>query len=280
MTTEQLYQTVERFSRNRIALLGGAVFSLIVFLALFGPQIAPFDPNNQGFAMISPPGGTHLLGTDDLGRDLLSRIIYGTRISLLVALSAVLLALVVGVTLGLLSGYYGGVVDMLVMRYIDLQWSLPNLVIAVGLMAIFGRGLFNIILAISVAWFDDFARITRGEVLGIREEEYVSSARSVGVPDRRILLRHILPNAVAPIIVQATLCLAWGILAEASLSYLGLGVSPSTPTWGLILSDARGFFSFAWWLAVFPGVAIMITTLSVNFLGDGLRDFFDVRDII
>ncbi|MBS3788472.1 ABC transporter permease [Candidatus Bipolaricaulota bacterium] len=275
----RIKENFSKFARNRIALVGAIIFLLVIFTAIFSPQITPFDPNRQDFGMISPPSTSHVLGTDDLGRDLLSRLISGARISLIVAFSAVSLALVVGVTLGLLAGYYGGLVDMLVMRYIDLQWSLPNLVIAVGLMAVFGRGLINIILAISVAWFDDFARITRGEVLGIREVDYVSAARSLGGSDGRILIRHILPNSIAPIIVQATICLAWGILAEASLSYLGLGVNPSTPTWGLILSDARGFFSFAWWLAVFPGVAIMITTLSVNFLGDGLRDFFDVREI-
>jgi peptide/nickel transport system permease protein len=190
----------------------------------------------------------------------------------------VALSLGVGVLMGLLSGYYGGWIDTVIMRYIDLQWAFPNFIIAVYLVAIFGTGMSNVIVAVSLAFLDDFARITRGMVLAIREQEYVLAAKSVGASDTHIMLRHILPNALAPIIVQATISVSYAILAEAGLSFLGLGVQPSTPTWGLIISDSRTFFSRAWWLAVFPGMAIMVTVLSINFLGDALRDILDVRN--
>jgi peptide/nickel transport system permease protein len=180
--------------------------------------------------------------------------------------------------MGLLSGYYGGWIDTILMRYIDLQWAFPNFIIAVYLVAIFGTGLLNVIVAVTLAWLDDFARITRGMTLKIREEEYVLAARSLGSSDLGIMLRHILPNAIAPIIVLATITVSYAILAEATLSFLGLGVKPSTPTWGLIISDARSFFSRAWWLGIFPGMAIVITVLSINFLGDALRDILDVRE--
>ncbi len=180
--------------------------------------------------------------------------------------------------LGVLAGYLGGWVDHIIMRYIDLQWAFPNFIIAVYLVAVFGTGLANVIVAISLAFVDDFARIARGMVLSIKEEQYIAAARTVGVSDFRIMWRHILPNAAAPIIVQATVSVSYAILGEASLSFLGLGVEATTPTWGLILADARSFISRAWWLGIFPGLAIMLTVLSINFIGDALRDFLDVRE--
>lgn len=228
--------------------------------------------------MLEAPSAAHILGTDDLGRDLFTRILYGTRVSLAVGIIAVAISLVIGVLIGLLAGYYGGWIDIVLMRYIDLQWAFPNFIIAVYLVAVFGTGLANVIVAVALAFLDDFARVIRGMVLTIREEEYVVAARSLGASDAQIMLRHILPNAIAPIIVLATISVSYAILAEAALSFLGLGVSPSTPTWGLIVSDSRTFFSRAWWLGVFPGLAIMITVLSINFLGDGLRDSLDVRN--
>ena len=191
--------------------------------------------------------------------------------------SAVTLAVLASVPLGLIAGYYGGWVDTVIMRYIDLQWAFPSLIIAVGLMAILGPGLGNVIIAVSLAYIDDFARIARGEVLGLREEEYIVAARAAGGSDCRIILRHLLPNSMAPLIVQATVSISYAILAESTLSFLGLGVEITTPTWGLILSGARGYFTMAWWLAIFPGLAIMVTVLSINFLGDGLRDALDVK---
>jgi peptide/nickel transport system permease protein len=265
-------------ARDKKALAGLIVLTVLTAAAVLAPLIAPYDPNEMAFNMIGAPSFPHPLGTDDLGRDLLSRLIYGARISLFVGVSTVLLALVVGVALGVTAGYFGGIIDTLAMRYIDLQWAFPNFIIAVYLVAVFGTGLSNVIVAVSLAFLDDFARIARGMVLSIKEEQYVAAARVVGASDLRIMWRHILPNATAPLIVQATVSVSYAILAEAGLSFLGLGVEADTPTWGLILADARSFISRAWWLGVFPGLFIMITVLSINFLGDALRDLLDVRE--
>ncbi len=263
--------------RDKRAMIGMTVLGLIVVSTLLASFISPYDPLSQEFDILQPPSPTHILGTDDLGRDLFTRILFGARVSLFVGIVTVTISMVIGVSMGILAGYYGGWVDIIFMRYIDLQWAFPNFIIAVYLVAVFGTGLTNVIVAISLAFLDDFARITRGMVLSIREEEYILAARSIGTSDTRIMLRHILPNAIAPIIVQATLSVSFAILAEAGLSFLGLGVKASTPTWGLIISDARSFFTRAWWLGIYPGVAIMVTVLSINFLGDALRDVLDVR---
>jgi peptide/nickel transport system permease protein len=265
-------------ARDKKALIGLIVLALLALAAILAPLVAPYDPNAMMYDMIGAPSLAHPLGTDDLGRDLLSRLIYGARISLFVGVSTVTLALVAGVLLGIAAGYFGGFVDTIIMRYIDLQWAFPNFIIAVYLVAVFGTGLSNVIVAVSLAFVDDFARIARGMVLTIKEEQYVAAARVVGASDWRIMWRHILPNASAPIIVQATVSVSYAILAEAGLSFLGLGVEADTPTWGLILADARSFISRAWWLGVFPGLFIMITVLSINFLGDALRDLLDVRE--
>ncbi len=265
--------------RDPKAVVGLIVLTVVLLAAVLAPVIVPYDPTAMDFDMIGPPSWAHPLGIDDLGRDLLSRLIVGTRISLFVGVSTVAIALVAGVALGVMAGYFGGFIDMIIMRYIDLQWAFPNFIIAVYLVAVFGTGLANVIVAISLAFIDDFARIARGMVLTIREEQYVDAARTVGASDSRIMWRHILPNAMAPIIVQATVSVSYAILAEAGLSFLGLGVESSTPTWGLILADARSFISRAWWLGVYPGLFIMVTVLSANFLGDALRDVLDVREI-
>jgi peptide/nickel transport system permease protein len=264
--------------RDKKALVGAILLATFALLAVIGPLVSPYDPNAMTFDMLLPPSWIHWLGTDDLGRDLLSRIIVGTQVSLFVGVATVGIALVAGVTLGVLAGYFGGWLDHLIMRYIDLQWAFPNFIIAVYLVAVFGTGLANLIVAISLAFLDDFARVARGMVLSIKEEPYIAAAKTVGVPHFRIMWRHVLPNAAAPIIVQATVSVSYAILAEASLSFLGLGVDADTPTWGLILSDARSFISRAWWLGIFPGLAIMLTVLSINFIGDALRDFLDVRE--
>ncbi len=254
------------------------VLGLFVLGALLAPIIAPYDPNEMTLNMMSQPSGDNVLGTDDLGRDLFSRILWGTQISLFVGVATVGLALFFGVLLGVLAGYYGGWIDMIIMRYIDLQWAFPNFIIAVYLVAVFGTGLLNVIVAIALAFLDDFARIARSMVLTLKEEQFIDAARVQGFSDLRIMFRHILPNAMAPIIVQATVSVSYAILGEASLSFLGLGVSSDTPTWGLILSDSRSFISRAWWLGVFPGLAIMLVVLSINFIGDALRDALDVRE--
>ncbi len=264
--------------RDKKAVVGLFILVGLIITAILANVIAPYDPNAMDFDMMESPSLRHPLGTDDLGRDLLSRLIQGTQISLFVGFSTVTIALVIGGFLGIAAGYYGGWLDNIIMRYIDLQWAFPNFIIAVYLVAVFGAGLLNIIIAVSLAFVDDFARIARGMVLSIKQEQYVAAARTNGASDFRIMWRHILPNASAPLIVQGTVSIAYAILAEASLSFLGLGVEVDTPTWGLILSEARSFISRAWWLGVFPGVAIMITVLSVNFLGDALRDVLDVRE--
>ena len=257
----------------------GAIFLIVLLTAaVFAPWIAPHDPNGMDFMMMEEPSGAHPLGVDDLGRDLLSRIIHGARVSLFVGVVTVGIALMLGVGMGILAGYYRGWVDTIIMRYIDLQWAFPNILIAVYLVAVFGTGLSNVMVAITLAYLDDFARIARGMTLQVKEELYVQAARAYGASDLSIMLRHILPNIMAPVIVLATVSVSNAILAEAVLSFLGLGVSSDTPTWGLILSEARSFVSRAWWLGVYPGLAIMLTVLSINFLGDALRDHLDVRE--
>ena len=263
---------------DKKALAGLFLLTVFLIMAALAPLISPFDPNAMDYEMMEPPSATHLLGTDDLGRDLFSRIIYGARVSLFIGITPVAISLLIGVVLGVVAGYFGGWLDNIIMRYIDLQWAFPNFIIAVYLVAVFGTGILNLTIAISLAFVDDFARVARGMVLTIKKEQYVTAARAMGASDYRIMRRYILPNAMAPLIVQATVSVSYAILAEATLSFLGLGVEATTPTWGLILAEGRSFVSRAWWLGVFPGLAIMLTVLSINFLGDALRDFMDVRE--
>ena len=263
---------------DKKAVVGLVILMIMVLSAIFAPIIATHDPKDQTADFLLPPSLEHYMGTDDLGRDLFSRIVYGARVSLFVGVSTVLIAAIIGILLGLVAGYRGGWADSIIMRYIDLQWAFPNFIIAVYLVAIFGTGLLNVVIAISLAFPDDFARVVRAQELTLREQEFVLAARAIGASDSRIQVRHILPNTMAPVIVQATVSVAYAILAEAGLSFLGLGVKPATPSWGLILSDARSFISRAWWLAIFPGLAIMLTVLSINFVGDAMRDILDVRD--
>ena len=270
----RIYDAIQTNLKAKIGLIILAIFLLV---AIFASLLAPYDPNEMSLDMMSAPSFQHLLGTDDLGRDLFSRIIWGTQVSLFVGFITVAISMIVGVFLGVWAGHYGGWIDMIIMRYIDLQWAFPNFIIAVYLVAVFGTGLLNIIIAISLAFLDDFARVARSMVLTIKEQPYIDAARVQGTSDFRIMFKHILPNSVGPIIVQASVSISYAILGEASLSFLGLGVNANTPTWGLILADGRSFISQAWWLGVFPGLAIMLIVLSINFIGDAVRDAFDVR---
>ena len=270
----RIYDAIQTNLKAKVGLIILAIFLLV---AIFASLLAPYDPNEMTLDMMSAPSFQHLLGTDDLGRDLFSRIIWGTQVSLFVGFITVAISMIVGVFLGVWAGYYGGWIDMIIMRYIDLQWAFPNFIIAVYLVAVFGTGLLNIIIAISLAFLDDFARVARSMVLTIKEQPYIDAARVQGTSDFRIMFKHILPNSVGPIIVQASVSISYAILGEASLSFLGLGVNANTPTWGLILADGRSFISQAWWLGVFPGLAIMLIVLSINFIGDAVRDAFDVR---
>jgi len=266
-----------------------AVFGLTVLLIMSGaavlaPQIAPWDPARQMLMKrLRPPAWEarglreHPLGTDHLGRDILSRIVYGGRISLGVGLSAVTLSALIGVSLGLLAGFHGGRTDAVVMRVADVFLAIPYILLAMGVVFALGPSLLNVILVMAVTRWVQFARIVRADVLSIREREFVSGARARGNRSLRLLLRHVLPNALTPIIVVATLELAFMIIYESALSFLGLGVQPPTPTWGWMLADGRNYIATAWWLATFPGLAIMLTVLAVNLLGDWLRDTLDPR---
>ena len=268
-----------RLRRERKALLGLIFVGVLCLIALIGPVIVPYDPLADDYDLFGAPSLSHPMGTDSFGRDLLSRVIVGTRVSLSVGLLAALSAMVVGVFLGLIAGYYGGWLDSLIMRFVDLLWAFPVIILSVAMVAIFGAGFRNVVIAIAVAYLDDFARIVRSQVLSLREEDYTTAARSIGAPDRRVMFRHILPNMAAPIIVQTTFAVGLGILAEAGLTFIGLGVNPSTPTWGMALNEGGDFIRQAWWISVFPGLAIVLTVLALNLFGDGLRDALDVRSV-
>jgi peptide/nickel transport system permease protein len=268
-----------RLRRERKALLGLIFVGFLAFVAAAGPLIEPYDPLADDYDLFAGPSLSHPMGTDSFGRDLLSRVIAGTRISFTVGVLAAFSAMVVGVLLGLIAGYYGGWLDSLIMRAVDLLWAFPVIILAVAMVAVFGAGFRNVVIAIAVAYVDDFARIVRSQVLSLREEDYTTAARSIGALDRRIMFAHILPNMAAPIIVQTTFAVGLGILAEAALTFIGLGVNPSTPTWGMALNEGRDFVRQAWWISVFPGLAIVLTVLALNLFGDGLRDALDVKSV-
>lgn len=266
-----------RLKSERKALVGLIFIATLTILAILGPSAAPYDPDANDFGLFQSPSLNHPMGTDSFGRDLFSRVLIGTRVSFTIGVTAAALALITGVLLGMIAGYYGGWADSLISRFVDLLWAFPVIILTVGLVAIFGTGARNVVIAIAVAYIDDFARVVRAEVLRLREDEFIVAARSIGATNIRIMGRHTLPNIVAPIIVQASFAVGLGILAESGLTFLGLGVNPSTPTWGLALNEGRAFVSRAWWISVFPGVAIVFTVLAMNLFGDGLRDALDVR---
>ena len=275
---------LRRLIRRRTALFGLAVVAGVVLTALFAPVLSPFDPLEQEISQrLKEPGWqdargrVHALGTDHLGRDILARIIYGSRIALMVGLSAVLISGVLGMAIGLCAGYFGGRVDDFFMRLADIQLAFPFILLAIAVIGVLGPSLRNIIVVIGVSSWVVYARVVRGEVLSIREREFVQAAIALGSLDGRILLRHVLPNAFTPWLVVATLDMARVIVIESALSFLGLGVQPPTPTWGGMLADGRVYLSTAWWLATFPGLAILITVLGINLFGDGLRDTLDPR---
>jgi peptide/nickel transport system permease protein len=252
--------------------------------AALAPFLTPFDPIEQDISQrLKPPGGAdaqgrvHPLGTDHLGRDILARILHGSRIALLVAFSAVVIAGLLGGAIGLCSGYFGGRVDDGFMRLADIQLAFPFILLAIAVIGVLGPSLRNIIVVVGISGWVIYARIVRGEVLSLREREFVQAAVAMGSRHRRVILRHVVPNAFTPWLVIATLDMARVIILESALSFLGLGVQPPTPTWGGMLADGRVYLSTAWWLATFPGLAILVTVLGINLLGDGLRDTFDPR---
>ncbi len=265
-----------RLVRHRLAMAGLAILIVTTLLALFGPSLISYQPDKMDFNLrFAPPSLEHIFGTDDFGRDTFTRIVYGARVSLQVGIIAVTLAATVGTLLGMIAGYSSRLVDEIVMRVMDVLYAFPAVLLAIAVLAALGKGIGNAMIAIGIVYIPIFARITRGEVLSIRNEEYITAARALGAGDRRILFRHILPNILSPIIVETSLSLAFAILAEASLSFFGLGTQPPDPSWGRMLSEGRGYFRQSPWMGIFPGLAIMFVVMGFNFLGDGLRDALD-----
>jgi peptide/nickel transport system permease protein len=270
--------TVRRMLRHRGLVVGGLLMAAIVLLAIAAPVVAPYDPLEVDVqAVVAPPSVKHLLGTDTLGRDLFSRVLFGGRISLLLGLIAVSISMVVGVLLGIVAGFLGGLVDELIMRFIDVLLAFPGLLLAMLTVFALGVSLTNAMIAVGISGIPLFARVTRGEVLAAKENLYVEAARALGAPEHAILWKHLLPNIIAPIIVIATLRIGTSIIFGASLSFLGLGAQAPTPEWGLMLSQGRGFIAVAWWMSFAPGLAIFLTVMASNLMGDGVRDVFDPR---
>jgi peptide/nickel transport system permease protein len=271
-------ETLGLLARNPTALIAAVVLLVIVVVATFDQTFAPYPANAQDIGnRLQPPSWDHPFGTDNLGRDILSRVIIGASVSLQVGFLSVGLALLAGTLIGLLAGFYGRWVDDTLMRLMDMLFAFPAVLLAIAILAIRGPGTTNTIIAIAIVYVPIFARVTRASVLGVREEVYVRASRSVGASDFRLLTRHVLPNAAPPIIVQTSVSLAFAVLAEAALSFLGLGTQPPNPSWGSMLAEGREFIEQAWWLAFFPGMAIVVTVLCFNLLGDGLRDVLDPR---
>lgn len=269
---------MRKFLANKGAVVGAAVLLVFILAALLAPWIAPHDPLKANFlAVRKAPSMMYWLGTDELGRDLFSRLLWGARSSLLAGGVSVAIAMLVGVPLGLLAGYFGGKLDAIISRIMEALLSCPFLVLAIALGAFLGPSLTNAMIAIGLSAMPIFARLTRGQVLAIRHEDYLEGARAIGLPDRWIILRYVLPNVLSPLVVQATLTIASAILAEASLSFLGLGQQPPSPSWGSMLNTAKNFMEQAPWMSIAPGVAIYITVLCFNLLGDGLRDALDPK---
>jgi peptide/nickel transport system permease protein len=269
---------LHRYARNRLALFGLGVVVATTLAAAFAPVMAPADPTRTDFVnLLQPPSRAHPMGTDDLGRDILSRIIFGARTSLLAGVISVGLALTAGVPLGLISGYFRGKLDAVLMRLTDALLAFPFLVLALAIAAVLGAGLVEAMIAIGVVFTPGFIRLARAQVLSERERIYVEAARALGASDAQVLWRHILPNSLSPVLVQASLAMATAITAEATLSFLGLGTQPPTPSWGTMLNVAQAYLGRAPWLALWPGLAIFVTVLSLNLVGDGLREVLDPR---
>ena len=268
----------QNLKRNRLALAGGCVVGLLFVVSLLAPLLVPFDPNGiNAWQVLSPPSWHHWFGTDELGRDVLSRVIYGARISLKVGFVAIGIAVAIGTLVGLVSGYYSGIVDIALMRFVDIMLCFPAFFLILAVIAIREPSIWNIMIVIGLTGWMGVARLVRAETLSIREMDYIMAARCIGCSNFRIIFRHILPNAISPVLVAATLGVAGAILTESALSFLGIGVLPPTPSWGNILTSGKDYIEFAWWLSLFPGLAILVTVLAYNLLGEGIRDALDPR---
>ena len=265
---------IRKFTRKRI-IIYGSVLAVLVVLSLFAPYFAPYDPIQISMEGRKSPNVDHIFGTDRLGRDILSRIIYGTKYSLSIGLMSVSIGLIFGTTMGVLSAYYGGLVDTIIMRFIDALLAFPGILLALVVIAVLGPGLFNVMLAVGISTVPEYARLARGKVLSVMQLEYIEAIHSIGGSDIRIIVKHILPNISAPITILATLQVGNAILVGSGLSFLGMGAQPPTPEWGLMTAEGRSFMSQAWWISTFPGIAILITVISINQFGDGLREAID-----
>jgi len=262
-----------RFKKNKLALIGLAIIFLMIFVAIFAPVVAPYSPIEQNLKeRLQPPSLKHLFGTDEFGRDIFSRVIYGSRTALMVGIIVAAISAAIGVTLGLISGYFGGIVDEVIMRLVDIVWSFPSLILALAIVVILGPGLINAMIAIALVGWASYARVVRAETLSVKEELFVEAARAIGETDLRILISYIFPNVLSSVLVLVTYNIPSAIITASSLSFLGLGAQPPSPDWGLMLSTARTYLTIAPWYSIFPGLAIMITVLGFNFVGDGLRD--------
>nr|MCU0464592.1 ABC transporter permease [Anaerolineae bacterium] len=271
---------LRRLFKNPASVLGLVLIVVMLGGAIFAPWIMPYNPILGDLAndYVKPPSSEHIFGTDEIGRDIFTRVVYGSQISLKIALAAQAIALTIGITIGMVSGFFGGWLDLVLMRFVDIIMAFPLLIIAIALTGVLGPSELNIILALGLINWTVTARIVRGQVMGIKELEYVTAARGLGATNLELMLRHILPNIIGPVIVYATLGLGSIILAEASLSFLGLGsAQQATPSWGKMLTESRAFIRSAWWMPFYPGLAILLTVLGFNLLGDGLRDALDVR---
>jgi len=269
---------LNRLRKDWFAIAGGAIVLLLLTVAVLAPVIAPYDPGSVETArLLEPPSADHWLGTDELGRDVLSRMIYGARISLMVGFIAVGIATLIGVIVGAVSGYYGGWVDELMMRFVDVMLTFPSFFLILAVIAMLEPSIVNVMIVIGITGWMGVARLVRAEFLSLKERDFVAAAKSIGQSDAIIIFRHILPNAMAPVLVSATLGIAGAILTESALSFLGIGVQPPTPSWGSILTEGKNYIEFAWWLSLFPGLAILVTVLGYNLLGESLRDALDVR---
>ncbi|MFO7271550.1 nickel transporter permease [Sphaerobacter thermophilus] len=263
---------------NPLNIVALVIIVLFLFLCVFGDVLAPFDPVKPDVVnKFQPPSSTHWFGTDELGRDILSRVMSGAKISLGIATLIVGIAVVVGVFVGAIAGYFGGYVDELLMRLTDIFLAFPALILAMGIAASLGRDLQNTVIALTVVYWPWYARLVRGQVIALRQRDFVEAARAVGASHRRVLVRHILPNTVAPVIIQMTIDVGYAVMATAGLSFIGLGAQPPMPEWGTMIAGARTYFREAWWYITFPGLALTLTVIGFNLLGDGLRDYFDPR---
>ncbi|NNU91452.1 nickel transporter permease [Anoxybacillus sp. CHMUD] len=267
-----------RFRKNKMALVGSGIVLFFILLAVFAPLIAPYEMNDQQLSMrLQAPSKDHIFGTDDFGRDIFSRVVYGARISLWVGFFSVLGSVVIGSLLGIIAGYYRRWIDAVISRIFDIMLAFPSILLAIGIVAVLGPSLKNALIAIAIINIPNFGRLIRSRVLSIKQEEYITAAKAIGMSDARILFHHILPNSMAPIIVQGTLAIATAIIEAAALGFLGLGAQPPNPEWGKMLADSKAYLTQAPWTMIFPGLAIMLTVLGFNLMGDGLRDALDPR---